>query len=183
MLRHAPNLLSALRLLAAPAAAWAILEDHDTLALAMFAFAGLSDLADGFVARRWGFTSVFGAWLDPIADKLLMLFCFVALFRIGAAPFWLVVLVIARDALIAAGATLGRMASLPMRIEPLLIGKASTLVQVGYVGLLLLLLAFDLESPRLAAAAGYTVAVFAIFSLAAYVQLFLRALLFGRRTA
>jgi cardiolipin synthase len=183
MLRHAPNLLSALRLLAAPAAAWAILEDHDTLALAMFAFAGLSDLADGFVARRWGFTSPFGAWLDPIADKLLMLLCLVALFRVGAVPFWLVALVIARDALIAAGAVLARMASLPMRIEPLLIGKASTLVQVGYVGFLLLLLAFDLESPRLVAAAGYTVAVFAILSLAAYAQLFLRALLFGRRVA
>jgi cardiolipin synthase len=70
-----------------------------------------------------------------------------------------------------------------MRIEPLLIGKASTLVQVGYVGFLLLLLAFDLESPRLVTAAGYTVAVFAVLSLAAYAQLFLRALLFGRRTA
>ena len=183
MLRHVPNLLSALRLLAAPVAAWAIVKDHDSLALAMFAFAGLSDLADGFAARHWGFTSPFGAWLDPIADKLLMLLCFVALFRIGAAPFWLVALVIARDALIATGAVLAKILGLPMRIEPLLIGKASTLVQVGYVGLLLLLLAFDLESPRLAAAAGYTVAVFAIFSLAAYVQLFLRALLFGRRTA
>jgi cardiolipin synthase len=183
MLRHAPNLLSALRLMAAPIAAWAILKDHDTLALAMFAFAGLSDLADGFVARHWGFTSRFGAWLDPIADKLLMLFCFVALFRVGAAPFWLVALVIARDGLIAAGAMLARMSSLPMRIEPLMIGKASTLVQVGYVGFLLLLLAFDRDWPRLVMAAGYTVAVFAILSLAAYAQLFLRALRSGRRIA
>lgn len=183
MLRHTPNLLSALRLLAAPVAAWAIVKDHDSLALAMFAFAGLSDLADGFVARHWGFTSAFGAWLDPIADKLLMLFCFVALFHIGAAPFWLVALVIARDILISGGAVLARMSSLPMRIEPLLIGKASTLVQVGYVGILLLLLAFDRESPKLMAAASYTVAVFAILSLAAYAQLFLRAHLFGRRIA
>lgn len=183
MLRHIPNLLSALRLLAAPVAAWAIVKDHDTLALAMFAFAGLSDLADGFVARHWGFTSHFGAWLDPIADKLLMLLCFIALFRIGAAPFWLVALVIARDALIAAGAALARISGLLLRIEPLLIGKASTLVQVGYVGFLLLLLAFDLEMPRLVRAAGYTVAVFAILSLAAYAQLSLRALLSGRRIA
>jgi cardiolipin synthase (CMP-forming) len=183
MLRHAPNLLSALRLLAAPLAAWAILEDHETLALAMFAFAGLSDFADGLVARHWGFTSRFGAWLDPIADKLLMLLCFVALLRVGAAPFWLVVLVIARDALIAAGAMLAKISNLPMRIEPLMIGKASTLVQIGYVGILLLLLAFDRGKPRIVSAAGYTVAVFAVLSLAAYAQLFLRALLFGRRTA
>lgn len=183
MLRHLPNLLSALRLLAAPVAAWAIVKDHDTLALAMFAFAGLSDLADGFVARHWGFASRFGAWLDPIADKLLMLLCFVALLRVGAVALWLVVLVIVRDAVIAIGAVLAKLVGLSMRIEPLLIGKASTLVQVCFVGILLLLLAFDRDAPRLVTAAGWTVAVFVILSFAAYAQLFLRALLFGRRTA
>src|SRR6185312_2686736 len=183
MLRHLPNLLSALRLLAAPVAAWAILQDHETLALAMFVFAGLSDLADGLVARRWGFISRFGAWLDPVADKLLMLFCFIALLRVGAVAFWLVVLVIARDALIATGATLVRISSLPMRIAFLINGTATTAVQVAYVGILLLLLAFDREAPRIVTAAGYTVAVFAILSLAAYGRLFLRSLLSGRRTA
>jgi cardiolipin synthase len=181
MLRHLPNLLSALRLLAAPVAAWAIMADHDTLALAMFAFASLSDLADGFIARRWGFTSRFGAWLDPIADKLLMLLCFVALLRVGAVALWLVVLVIARDAVIAAGALLAKALALPMRIAPVMIGKASTAVQVGYVGIILLFLAFDQEAPRLVMAGGYTVALFTILSGAAYGQLFLRALLFGRR--
>ncbi len=183
MLRHVPNLLSALRLVAAPVAAWAIMADHDSLALAMFAFAGLSDLADGFVARRWGFTSRFGAWLDPIADKLLMLLCFIALLRVGAMALWLVMLVIARDALIATGALLAKTLGLPMRIAPLMIGKAATAIQVGYVGILLLLLALDQEAPRLVKAGSYTVAVFAVLSLAAYSQLFLRALWFGRRTA
>ncbi|MGZ5926699.1 MAG: CDP-alcohol phosphatidyltransferase family protein, partial [Rhizomicrobium sp.] len=65
MLRHLPNLLSGFRLLAAPLAAWAILAEHDTAALVIFASAGFSDLADGFVARRWGFASRSGAWLDP----------------------------------------------------------------------------------------------------------------------
>lgn len=183
MMRHLPNLLSALRLLAAPVAAWAVTADHDTLALAMFAFAGLSDLADGFIARRWGFTSRFGAWLDPIADKLLMLLCFVALLRVSAAPLWLVGLVIARDVIIATGALLARMLGLPMRIAPVTIGKASTAVQVGYVGIILLLLAFDREAPRLVTAGGTTVAVFAILSGAAYAQLFFRALPSGRRIA
>lgn len=153
------------------------------MALAMFAFAGLSDLADGFVARRWGFTSRFGAWLDPVADKLLMLLCFIALLRAGAVALWLVVLVIARDALIVAGALLAKALGLPMRIAPLIIAKASTAVQVAYVGIVLLLLAFDRQAPRLVTAASYTVAVFVVLSLAAYAQLFLRALLFGRRTA
>ncbi|MGH6829145.1 MAG: CDP-alcohol phosphatidyltransferase family protein, partial [Rhizomicrobium sp.] len=63
MLKYLPNFLSATRLVAAPLAAWAILEGHDTAALAVFVFAGLSDIADGFVARRWGFASRIGAWL------------------------------------------------------------------------------------------------------------------------
>ena len=183
MLRHLPNLLSALRLLAAPIAAWAVTADHDTLALAMFAFAGLSDLADGFIARRWGFTSRFGAWLDPIADKLLMLLCFVALLRVSAVPLWLAVLVIARDAAIAMGALLAKVLDIPLRIAPVMVGKASTAVQVGYVGVVLLLLAFDREAPRLVTAGGYTVAVFVLLSGAVYLQIFLRALLSGRRIA
>lgn len=74
MIRHLPNLLSALRLLAAPFAMWLILNNHDTAALLVFAGAGLSDGLDGFIARRWQVTSSFGAWLDPAADKLLMIF-------------------------------------------------------------------------------------------------------------
>jgi cardiolipin synthase len=79
MIRHVPNLLSALRLLAAPLAAWLIHSGHDTAALLVFSAAGASDGLDGFIARRWGVTSDFGAWLDPAADKLLMLLCLVAL--------------------------------------------------------------------------------------------------------
>ncbi|MEP6830510.1 MAG: CDP-alcohol phosphatidyltransferase family protein [Rhizomicrobium sp.] len=183
MLRHLPNLLSGFRLLAAPLAAWAILAEHDTAALVIFASAGFSDLADGYVARRWGFTSQSGAWLDPLADKLLMLLCFLALLIVGAAPFWLVVLVIGRDAIIGGGAVLAKILGLPLRIAPLAIGKATTAVLVGYVGILLLLLAFDQDAPRLAKAAGYATAFFVALSAAMYIQIFLRALLSWRRTA
>jgi cardiolipin synthase len=183
MLRHLPNLLSALRLLAAPLAAWTILAGHDVAALMLFAGAGVSDLADGSVARRWGFTSQFGAWLDPIADKLLMLLCLLALLGVGAVPFWLVVLAVARDATIAGGALLAKILHVPLRVAPLAIGKATSAVLVVYVGMHLVLLAFDKETPHLVLAAGYTVAAFILLSGAAYIQLFLRALSFGRRTA
>src|ERR1700749_163814 len=89
MIRHLPNLLSALRLLAAPVAAWAILAGQDPGALKFFVAASFSDLADGFIARRWGFPSQAGAWLDPIADKLLMLLCLLALLKAEAIPLWL----------------------------------------------------------------------------------------------
>jgi cardiolipin synthase len=183
MLRHLPNLLSALRLVAAPLAVWAILAEHDTAALVIFAAAGFSDLADGFVARRWGFTSQIGAWLDPIADKLLMVLCFLALLKVGAAPFWLVALVIARDVAIAGGVLLVKMLGLKLRIAPLAIGKVTTAALAGYVGILLLLLAFDLEAPSLAAAASYAVALLVVLSGGLYLHYFLRALLFGRHAA
>ncbi len=147
-------MLSALRLLAAPLAAWLILNDHDTAALIVFAFAGASDGLDGYVARRWGFTSRFGAWLDPVADKLLMLFCLTALYGVGATPVWLLALVVARDAAIATGWLLINYLSLPQRSEPLLIGKISTVVQVLYILSMLLLLALAIERQGLAGAAA-----------------------------
>ena len=183
MLRHLPNLLSGFRLLAAPLAAWAILAEHDTVALVIFASAGFSDLADGFVARRWGFASRSGAWLDPIADKLLMLLCFLALLKVGAVPFWLVALVVARDVAIGGGALLAKTLGLKLRVEPLAIGKATTAVLVGYVGLLLLLLALDRDAPHLVKAGNYTAAAFVLLSGVMYIHYFLRVLLSGRRTA
>jgi len=177
VIRQIPNMLSALRLLAAPLAAWLILNDHDTAALVVFAFAGASDGLDGYVARRWGFTSRFGAWLDPVADKLLMLFCLTALYGVGATPVWLLALVVARDAAIATGWLLINYLSLPQRSEPLLIGKISTVVQVLYILSMLLLLALDIEAPGLAGAAAWITGLVTVMSGAAYAGGFLRGAL------
>jgi cardiolipin synthase len=183
MLRHLPNLLSALRLAAAPLAAWLMLEGDDGAALAVFVAAGFSDLLDGRLARTFRVTSRFGAWLDPAADKLLMILCFLVLLWLGHAPLWLVVLVLASDAAIALGAALSWALGLPLRMAPLLVGKANTAVQILYIGAWLLLLAFDLDVPSQMLAAAYGVALFALLSAFAYAHLFLRALFSGGRTA
>jgi cardiolipin synthase len=183
MTRNLPNLLSALRLLAAPFAAWLILEGHDIAALLTFAAAGASDGLDGFIARRWGTTSAFGAWLDPIADKLLMLFCFTALYQIGVTPFWLLALVVVRDLAIVFGWLLIKLMSLAAPTSPLLIGKLSTVAQILYIFTLLLLLSFDVVAPRLAEAATWGCGLFVILSAAAYAGIFLRGLFSGNRTA
>ena len=182
MIRHLPNLLSALRLLAAPLAAWLIVHEHDIAAVLTFGAAGASDGLDGYIARRWGVTSAFGAWLDPVADKLLMLFCFTALYGIGATPFWLLGLVVARDLGIVAGWLLIRLLSLPAPTSPLLIGKLSTLVQILYIFTVLLLLSFDVEAPRLVLMAAWACGLFVTLSAAAYAGIFLRGLFFGKRT-
>lgn len=170
-------MLSTLRLLAAPLAAWLILNDHDTVSLIVFAAAGASDGLDGFIARRWGVTSRFGAWLDPVADKLLMLFCLTALYLIGVTPVWLLGLVVARDAAIAAGWLLVRYLSLPIQFQPLTIGKISTAVQVIYILAMLLLLALDIDAPLLAEAAAWIAGLVTLLSATAYAGLFLRGVL------
>jgi cardiolipin synthase (CMP-forming) len=181
MIRHLPNLLSALRLLAAPLAAYLILAGHDSAALLTFAAAGASDVLDGFVARRWGVTSGMGAWLDPAADKLLMVLCLGALFLVGATPLWLLALVVARDLAIAAGWLLIKLRALQIDTSPSLIGKASTLVQVLYVFGILLLLAFDVQAPRLAQAAAWVCGLFTLLSAANYGGVLWRGL--GHRSA
>jgi len=183
MIRHLPNLLSALRLLAAPLAAWLIVHEHDIAAVLTFGAAGASDGLDGFIARRWGVTSAFGAWLDPAADKLLMLFCFSALYLIGVTPFWLLLLVVARDLAIVAGWLLISLLMPQPPSSPLFIGKLSTTVQILYIFTLLLLLSFDVEAPRQVQAAAWICGLFAVLSAAAYAGVFLREVFSGKRTA
>lgn len=179
MIRHVPNLFSASRLAAAPLAAWLIHSGHDTAALLVFTAAGASDGLDGFIARRWGVTSDFGAWLDPAADKLLMLLCLIALCSIGVTPPWLLVLVAARDLAIAAGWLMIKFLGLEVAIRPLFLGKLSTVVQALYIFAALLLLAFDLDAPRLMLASAWICAGFTLLSAIAYAGLLLRAA--GRR--
>jgi cardiolipin synthase len=183
MIRHMPNLLSALRLLAAPFAAWLILNAHDTASLCVFAAAGASDALDGFIARRWGFSSRFGAWLDPAADKLLMLLCFTALYNVHVTPLALLALVVGRDAAIAAGWVMVKSLNLPVQFQPLAIGKLSTLIQLLYVLLLLVLLAFDLEAPAVTNMAAWLCGVITALSGFSYAAIFLRAIFAGTRAA
>lgn len=181
MIRHVPNILSALRLLAAPLAAWLILAGHDTASLIVFAAASSSDAADGYVARRWGLTSGVGFWLDPVADKLLMLFCFTALYNVHVTPLWLLMLVVMRDATIIAGYFLMRAAHLPPLKAPLKIGKASTVVQVLYIFAMLLMLAFNISAPMQEAA--WICGLFTALSGIAYAGIFLRGVFTGNGPA
>ena len=183
VLRQVPNILSALRLIAAPFTAYLIVHRSDTAALCIFGMAGLSDALDGFLAKRYSLTSRFGEWLDPAADKLLMLASFVTLTAIGAVPLWLTVLVIGRDAAIVLGIAAARLVDAPLRIAPLIVGKASTVVQVVFIALVLLLLAANLDIPWLVTAGCVVVAFFTLWSFLAYAVVWLQAVGARRRPA
>lgn len=183
MLRHLPNLLTGLRLAAAPALAFLLLAGADRAALGVFAFAGLTDAADGFLAKRFGFATRFGRFLDPAADKLLMFASFVTLSLMDVTPLWLTALVIARDLAIVCGILVARLLALPVRVEPLPIGKASTAVQIVYVALALVLLNFGLHWTLVENIAVDTTAIITVASWLAYAGVGARALLRRRSTA
>ncbi len=183
MLRHLPNALSGLRLLAAPALAFLLVDGAYAYAFALFALAGLSDAVDGYLAKRLAPDSRFGAYLDPAADKLLMLAAFLTLTRLGVVPLWLTALVIARDIAIVAALILIRTLALAVPMSPLPVGKVNTAVQVGYIALVLMDLAFRLEVPGLLSAAAILTAVVTAVSWIAYGQVLIRALVLRRRTA
>src|SRR5262249_1090673 len=113
----------------------------------------------------------------------LMLLTFVSLTHIGMTPLWLTVLVIGRDAAIVLGVTLVKLFGLRVQIEPLPIGKISTIIQVGYVALILVFLTFAIDSPSSVEALGVLTAAATIISWLVYGQLLLRGLLPGSRTA
>jgi cardiolipin synthase len=125
------NLISLARLILVPVVVWAIIAGELGLAFAIFVLAGLSDAVDGFVARHFTGQSVFGSYLDPLADKALLTSVYVALGHEGYLPVWLVILVVFRDILIVGGVlllfTLGKGGS---KMEPLLISKINTAAQI-----------------------------------------------------
>jgi cardiolipin synthase len=103
----------------------------------VFVLAGLSDLADGLIARLYHQKSPLGAYLDPMADKLLMAAAFVALGIARIIPSWLTVVVLSRDVILVLGVLILRLADYPLVIRPSLWGKCTTTTQILTVLLVL----------------------------------------------
>ncbi len=133
-----PNLLTLLRLALVLPIAGLLLSDRYVQALALFAVAGGSDALDGFLARRYGWTSRFGSLFDPLADKLLLVTSFICLSITQLLPVWLALVIFLRDLLILLGAGLFRMLAGPAQFAPSRLGKLSTLLQMVLVVCLLL---------------------------------------------
>ncbi|KIK56357.1 hypothetical protein GYMLUDRAFT_247876 [Collybiopsis luxurians FD-317 M1] len=108
-----PNLLTTSRILACPAIGWSILEGQFELATSLLVYAGLTDLADGWIARRFNMGSVLGTILDPAADKALMTTLTVTLCMKGMLPVPLAVLILGRDVLLSLSAFYIRYTTLP----------------------------------------------------------------------
>ena len=125
-----PNAISLARLFSAPLVVWLILSDQTKVAFWVFLIAAVSDGVDGFIAKRRGMETVLGGFLDPIADKVLLVGAYAALGSNGILALWLVILVIFRDLLIVGGALLFRLLTRSLDMEPLMISKVNTVAQI-----------------------------------------------------
>ena len=138
-----PNLLTLMRIMLVPVFAISVWYGYMAVACVLFAIAGLTDLLDGFIARRLNQSSSLGAFLDPMADKLLMTVAFLLLSMRGAhlaiaIPIWVAILAISRDVIISLFALSAPSGTDPSRLKPSMLGKVTTGVELVVISLALL---------------------------------------------
>jgi cardiolipin synthase (CMP-forming) len=163
-----PNSLTLGRIVLVPLIVWLIITHEMTAAFLMFLLAGLSDAADGFLAKRYGWRSELGAYLDPIADKALLVSIYVTLGFASHLPVWLVIAVVSRDILIVGAVVLSWMLSRPLIMQPLLISKANTFAQIVLAGVVLAELGLGLGLHQLVKVLVWVTGTLTIVSAAAY---------------
>ena len=169
-----PNFITIVRFLLVPFIIFAMIDGQMGLALALFAAAGLSDGVDGFIARRFNQKSELGAWLDPLADKLMLVSVFLVLGWMGALPVWLVLLAVSRDAMIVGAVLLSSVMGYPVEARPLFVSKANTAAQIVLVIAVMAKLAgFTLFEPVVGALIAVTAGLTAA-SAAAYLVVWLK---------
>ncbi len=169
-----PNLISLLRLAAVPLVVWLILGGQYGPAFWIFIAAGASDAVDGYLARRLKARTRLGTYLDPLADKMLLVCVFVTLGYAGALDLWLVILVVSRDVMIVGGQLLLFLLDQRLDIQPTWTSKFNTLVQIAFVTLVLARSGLPLEGgdwDDMLEAGTYLVAATTLLSGAVYVWL------------
>jgi len=139
---NAPNAISLLRLFSVPALVWLILEGFGTWAFWLFVAAVASDAADGFLAKQFDMATDLGRYLDPIADKVLIVSVYLIFGHVGSLPSWLVILVVTRDTMIIGGSLLTHTLGQGVQIRPLLLSKINTVAQMFLAAFVLAKMSF-----------------------------------------
>jgi cardiolipin synthase (CMP-forming) len=169
-----PNLITLARILSVPIMVWSIMNGWMLAAFLLFLAAGVSDAVDGYLAKRFAMTSELGAYLDPLADKALIVSIYVTLGVSGEIPRWLVILVVSRDIMIVGAVLLAWLVGKPLPMKPLLVSKLNTGAQLLFAGVVLATLGLRFEANWLVAAAMAAVTLLTLVSIAAYVREWVR---------
>jgi len=179
-MRHLPNAITVLRAALIPLLAWLLLERDYDWAFLLFVAQGLSDLADGWIARRFSYRSRFGAVADPLADKLTMLTVVVLLSMHGWLPWWFAGLVVGRDLLIVSGAAAYHFAIGEVEVAPSWISKLNTVLEFVFLACVLALAAGHVGDGPWFAALLYLTTATIFVSGASYVAVWSRKAIAAR---
>jgi cardiolipin synthase len=162
------------RILLVPVVVWAIAAGQLHIAFILFMVAAISDAVDGFLAKRFGMTSELGAYLDPLADKVLIVSIYISLAVTAVIPKWLVILVVSRDIMIVGAVILSWLVGKPVRVKPLMVSKLNTAAQIVYACVVLASHGFDWKLDLLQWVLMVLVAALTLLSVAFYVAEWVR---------
>ncbi len=163
-----PNLITIARIISVPFIISLLLDEEFVFAFWLFMAAGASDGVDGYLAKHFDARTRLGAYMDPLADKVMLTALFVALGVQGALPTWLVVLAVSRDLTIVGSVLLTNSMGYEIEIRPQFMSKITPLVQITLVVLVLATLAFSIDDPRILAYGVPAVAATTILSWLGY---------------
>jgi len=169
-----PNLITLGRILLVPVVVWAIAQNLMWVAFVLFVCAGISDAVDGYIAKRFNMGSELGAYLDPLADKALIVSIYVTLGIAGTIPRWVVILVVSRDIMIIGAVMLSWLMGSPLKVKPLLVSKLNTVAQIVFACVVLGTLGLHVQADTLTTALMVVVAVTTLLSVAAYLREWIR---------
>ena len=166
---NVPNMISFMRLLSVPLTVWLLLHEFYVAAFWIFVAAGISDAVDGYIAKRFHLQSELGRYLDPLADKALLVSVFVTLGHVDLMETWLVILVVFRDALIICGALLGHLLQQKLAMRPTMISKINTSAQLLLAATVMLMAGDGISNAQATVILTYLVAASTLVSGAVYV--------------
>lgn len=169
-----PNLITLLRILLVPLTMWLIVTGQYLPAFLVFVAAGVSDGIDGFIAKRFNQITELGTYLDPLADKLLLVSIYLAMGFLEIMPPLLVIIVVSRDVMIVGAVILSWLVDRPVEIHALWISKLNTTVQIGFAGLILAELGFSLGFGDYILPGSFVVGALTVASGAAYMLQWVR---------
>jgi cardiolipin synthase (CMP-forming) len=168
------NLLTVLRFCLVPIVVVSIINREWMVALVVFVTAGVTDGLDGFIARHFNMRTELGAYLDPLADKALLVSIYIMLSVAEVIPVWIAVLVVSRDIMIVGAVIVSWILDNPVEIKPLKLSKANTLAQISFAAIMLSMLAFASPMPAVKDGGLALVAVLTVASMGAYLAAWFR---------
>jgi cardiolipin synthase len=169
VLNNLPNFITLARMVMTPLAVMMIISQRFFPAFLIFILAGVSDAVDGFIAKRFGLRTELGAYLDPLADKALLISIYVSLAIYAGLPAWIAITVVSRDVMILVAVLVSWLLDKPVEIRPVLVSKLNTVAQITLAGFALGVRAYGLDQPLLQTALQWTVAVTTLASGGFYV--------------